>query len=176
MSRKYEIHRLHDRTSFAVLFVVCCASSALTVAARLGAPGQWSSTEIGEALAAPVQNGNNALFFDGVNDYLEIPEIAAVRTEKREPLTVEFWAFVPSYGDTWHKMLSKWGAGGGQDDEFVVCLRQDGTFGVADTGSTGLGSRTLFATAFDRRCGKAHLGYRPVWDTSLVCMQTTTSC
>jgi len=77
MSRRYEIHGLHDRTSFAVLFVVCCALSALTVAARPGTGGEWSSAEVGEALAAPIVNGNNALFFDGVNDYLEIPEIVA---------------------------------------------------------------------------------------------------
>jgi hypothetical protein len=94
----------------------------------------------------PVPNGNNALLFDGVNDYVEIPEIAAIRVEKKEPLTVEFWVFVPSYGDIWHKVLSKWGAWLGEDDEFVVVFRQDGTFGFADTGSTGLGSRTLFPT------------------------------
>jgi hypothetical protein len=94
----------------------------------------------------PVPQGNNALFFDGVNDYVKIPEIGAIRTDKNEPLTVEFWAFVPRRPDNWQKVLSKWGARGGDDDEFVVVFRQDGTFGFADTGSTGLGSRTVFAT------------------------------
>jgi hypothetical protein len=98
--------------------------------------------ELTEVLPAAVPGGNNALFFDGVNDYLEIPEIAAIRTDKSEPLTVEFWVHIQSYGKTWYKVLSKWGARGGDDDEFVVSLRQDGTFGFANTGRTGLDSRT----------------------------------
>jgi len=97
-------------------------------------------------LQPPVEGGNNALFFDGINDYVEIPEITAMRTHKDEPLTVEFWLFVECYGGTWHKALSKWGAGGGQDDEFVVCLRQDGTYGLANTGSTSLDSKTPIPT------------------------------
>lgn len=99
-----------------------------------------------EGTLPAVEGGNNALYFDGVDDYVEIPEIAAIRTEMDQPLTVEFWAFVPSYGDTWHKVLSKWGARGGDDDEFVVAFRQNGTFGFADTGSTGLDSQTLLPT------------------------------
>jgi hypothetical protein len=94
----------------------------------------------------PVPNGNNALQFDGVNDYVEIPEIAAIRTDEKEPLTVEFWVFIASRPDNWQKVVSKWGARGGDDDEFVVCLRQNGTFGFADTGRTGLDSMTTFPT------------------------------
>lgn len=94
----------------------------------------------------PVLSGNNALQFDGVNDYIEIPEIAAIRTDEKEPLTVEFWVFIASRPDNWQKAVSKWGAGGGDDDEFVVCLRQNGTFGFADTGRTGLDSITTFPT------------------------------
>jgi hypothetical protein len=120
------------------LFAVLCIGFACVIA------GIVMGSE--EVLPAAVPGGNNALFFDGVNDYLEIPEIAAIRTDKSEPLTVEFWAIVSSYGKTWHKVLSKWGARGGDDDEFVVVFREDGTFGFADTGSTGLGSRTLLPT------------------------------
>jgi len=94
----------------------------------------------------PVPNGNNALQFDGVNDYVEIPEIAAIRTDEKEPLTVEFWVFIASRPVNWQKVVSKWGARGGDDDEFVVCLRQNGTFGFADTGRTGLDSMTTFPT------------------------------
>lgn len=94
----------------------------------------------------PVPNGNNALQFDGVGDYVEIPEIAAIRTGEKEPLTVEFWVFIASRPDNWQKVVSKWGARGGDDDEFVVCLRQNGTFGVANTGRTGLDSMTTLPT------------------------------
>jgi hypothetical protein len=47
-----------------------------------------------ESIQTPVTNGNYALQFDGVGDYVEIPEIAAIRTKEKEPLTVEFWVFV----------------------------------------------------------------------------------
>lgn len=94
----------------------------------------------------PGANGNNALLFDGINDYVEIPEIAAIRCKDNEPLTVEFWMFVPSRPDNWQKVLSKWGARGGDDDEFVVCFRQNGTVGFANTGRTGLDSRTTLPT------------------------------
>jgi hypothetical protein len=99
-----------------------------------------------EGTLPAVEGGNNALYFDGVDDYLEIPEIAAIRTERDQALTVEFWAFIPPYGDTWHKVLSKWGAGGGEDDEFVVCLYQDKTFGMANTGKSAVSSRTEVPT------------------------------
>ena len=89
---------------------------------------------------------NYALQFDGINDYLEIPEIAAIRTHQDEPLTIEFWVWIPSYPKNWQKVLSKWGAGGGQDDEFVFSLHSDGTFGFANTGSTGLDSKITIPT------------------------------
>jgi len=145
MCRKKRKHKVPVIVSFAAVGFVFVA---LLVAAN----GQ-QGTGVVEVVAGqkdysqpPVPNGNNALLFDGINDYVEIPEIAAIRTEKKEPLTVEFWVFVPSYGVIWHKVLSKWGAWLGEDDEFVVVFRQDGTFGFADTGSTGLGSRILFPT------------------------------
>jgi len=97
-------------------------------------------------IQSPVPNGNNALQFDGVNDYAEIPEIAAIRTDEKEPLTVEFWVFIASRADNWQKVVSKWGARLGEDDEFVVCIRQNGTFGFADTGRTGLDSLTTVPT------------------------------
>jgi hypothetical protein len=99
-----------------------------------------------DQIQPPVPNGNNALQFDGVGDYVEIPEIAAIRTEEKEPLTVEFWVFIASRPSNWQKVVSKWGARGGDDDEFVVCLRHNGTFGFADTGRTGLDSVTTFPT------------------------------
>jgi putative acetyltransferase len=67
---------------------------------------------------------NHALQFDGIDDYLEIPEIAAIRTQQNEPLTIDFWMWIPSYPSQWQKILSKWGAGGGHDDEYVFSLRQ----------------------------------------------------
>ena len=89
------------------------------------------------------QQGYYALEFDGIDDCVEIPEIAALRTQGDRPLTVEFWMWVDSYPKPWRKMLSKWGSGGGQDDEFVFSLRPNGTFGFANTGRTGLDSQIV---------------------------------
>lgn len=99
-----------------------------------------------EHISPAIPNHNNAVLFDGVDDYIEIPEIAAIRIQENEPLTVEFWMYVPSRSGNWHKVFSKWGARGGDDDEFVVCLRHNGTFGFADTGRTGLDSTTTLPT------------------------------
>jgi len=139
MSARCQNNRLVGKFSV-IVFALLSVSFIVSVAGQVGT-GTGAASSV--ALPAAMDNGNHALLFDGVDDYLEIPEIAAIRTEKDEPLTVEFWVFVASYGDTWHKVLSKWGARLSEDDEFVVVFRQDGTFGFADTGSTGLGSRIL---------------------------------
>lgn len=94
----------------------------------------------------PIPGGNNALLFDGVDDFVEIPEIGAIRSKGSEPLTVEFWLFVPSWPDNWQKVVSKWGSRGGDDDEFVISLRHNGTYGFANTGRTGLDSNTTLPT------------------------------
>lgn len=144
MKRAEEIRNLAGGASFAALLVVCAFAALISIG--LAAPGNGAISAEIQQLPAAVQNGNNALFFDGVDDYLEIPEIAAIRTETQEPLTVEFWMYIQSYPPSWRKVLSKWGARGGEDDEFVVCLRKTGCFGIADTGSTGVDSRTTVPT------------------------------
>jgi hypothetical protein len=129
------------------ILVVLIFTVMLFIPGERRAVGNVGITDDGlNQIRPPVPNGNNALQFDGVGDYVEIPEIAAIRTEEKEPLTVEFWIYVASRPDNWQKVLSKWGARGGDDDEFVVCLRSNGTFGFANTGRTGLDSITTFPT------------------------------
>lgn len=113
---------------------------------QLGVQGWVTMAEEQGHISPAIPGHNNAVLFDGIDDYIEIPEIAAIRTLENEPLTLEFWLFVPSRPDNWQKVLSKWGARGGDDDEFVVCFRHNGTFGVANTGRTGLDSMTTLPT------------------------------
>jgi hypothetical protein len=145
MRGKYEIHRLTGKAPSAILLIVSAVVTVIVAGQLVAGSGVTAETEQ-EWILPPVNNGNNALFFDGVNDYLEIPEIAAIRTRKEEPLTVEFWAFVSAHPNPWQKVLSKWGARGGDDDEFVFCFHPDGRAGFANTGSTGLSTRTQIPT------------------------------
>lgn len=145
MKMEYEKRKVIAIVSFSMAVVL--SGALMVIPCVLRAAGDVVVVrEEQDYIQPPVPNGNNALQFDGVNDYVEIPEIAAIRTDEKEPLTVEFWVFIVSRADNWQKAVSKWGAGGGDDDEFVVCLRQNGTFGFADTGRTGLDSMTTFPT------------------------------
>lgn len=94
----------------------------------------------------PVPGGNNALLFDGVDDFVEIPEVVSLRTVETEPLTVEFWLLLTPKSDDWIKMFTKWGMWGRQDDEFALCIYQDRTFGFANTTTTGTESSAAIPT------------------------------
>lgn len=145
MKMEYKKHKVITIASFSMAVVL--SGALMVIPSVLRAVGDVVVVrEEQDYIQPPVPNGNNALQFDGVNDYVEIPEIAAIRTDEKEPLTVEFWVFIASRADNWQKAVSKWGAGLGEDDEFVVCIRQNGTFGFADTGRTGLDSLTTVPT------------------------------
>jgi hypothetical protein len=126
----------------------CIAAGLVSVALIIAISGRCATAEVAAAAEQPdytqpaISGGNNALLFDGVDDYIQIPEIGAIRSKESEPLTVEFWLFVPSWPDNWQKVVSKWGSRGGDDDEFVISLGHNGTYGFANTGRTGLDSNT----------------------------------
>lgn len=119
--------------------------------------GGPEGAEIEEALP-PVSGGNNALLFDGANDFVEIPENASIRLGQNDPLTVEFWVYLSSRAHDWIKLFTKWGRGLGEDDEFAICIYQNHTFGFANTGATGVGSNEPLPT--DTWC---HVAF--VWNT-----------
>jgi hypothetical protein len=126
----------------------------LLILAGLAAGGLPARDAPGESRRA-----NYALEFDGADDYVEIPEIAAMRTDAGQPLTVEFWVHLDEYPHGWVKTVSKWGARGGDDDEFVVTILGDGRPNIANTGATGVvaDGRVPLHTW-------CHLGF--VWDST----------
>jgi len=132
-----------DKNLFNVVLFLSCLGLSLTQGDSPAPSSTDKTIDFHHSAEVPQ---NYALQFDGINDYLEIPEIAAIRTRADEPLTLEFWVWIPAYPKKWQKILSKWGAGGGHDDEFVISLRSDGTFGFANTGSTGLDSKITIPT------------------------------
>jgi len=145
MAMKYVLPKELVITALVTVFLLSM-SLIVTGSERYAVRDATAVGEGPESIPPPVPNGNNALLFDGIDDCVEIPEIGAIRSGPSEPLTVEFWFFVPSRPSNWHKVLSKWGRGLGEDDEFVVSIRQNGTFGFADSGQTGLDSKTTFPT------------------------------
>ena len=111
-----EKHRKSREYIIASLLIVVLLSICVIVFANedLRAQNWVTMAEVQGHISPAIPNRNNAILFDGVDDYIEIPEIAAIRTQGNEPLTLEFWLFVPSRSDNWHKVLSKWGARGGR--------------------------------------------------------------
>ena len=79
---------------------------------------------------------NYALQFDGINDYVEVPdnpELSAMGSE----FTLEFWIKVEEYPNTTQEVLGEWGVGWTEDDEYCINIHPSGIFEVGISGVSG---------------------------------------
>lgn len=83
------------------------------------------------------------LSFDGINDYLRIPNSSSFGTlSTQRQFTVDLWIKVrayPSPGSDMH-LVTKWGSGGNEDDAWIVRLLSNGTIELVVNSSTAANS------------------------------------
>ncbi|MBN1559525.1 T9SS type A sorting domain-containing protein [candidate division KSB1 bacterium] len=79
------------------------------------------------------------LKFDGYNDYCKVPSSSSFSTtNSNKQLTIDVWIKINQYpsGSKEGGLLSKWGAGGIEDDEWLLNLMSNGTIRFVINSST----------------------------------------
>lgn len=84
----------------------------------------------------PMKGMGGALFFDGRDDHVTINNDREMRNDPTAPLSLEFWVYVPALTRGSYIMLSKWGAGMDEDDDFACELWDDGRLSFIINSST----------------------------------------